>query len=345
MSKVSIQIVTWNSLKFLPDCLESIFNQTYKDFSILVIDNASNDGTIEFLRKNYPQIKILRNNKNLGFARAHNQGIKLSQGADYIFIINPDIILEKDFLEKILKIIEKDKKIGAISGKLLKIYTSEPEINEKVKTKIIDSTGLKIFKSRRIIDRGEGELDQKQYEKIEEVFGLSGACLLLRLAALEDIKLKIENCKLKICEEYFDEDFFSYKEDIDLSWRLRLFGWKIIYFPEAIAYHYRQVFGTKNKIKEIIKRRREKSPLVNYLSYRNHLFCLIKNDFLINFLKDLPFILFYEFKKFLYLIFFEQKTLKAILEVFKKLPKMLKKRKYIMKNKKIFPKEIKKWME
>lgn len=341
--KVAIQIVTWNSLKFLPDCLKSIFNQTYKDFSVLVIDNASNDQTIEFVKENYPEVVVLRNNKNLGFSAAHNQGIKLNQNADYILVVNPDIILEKYWLEKILPVIEEDKKIGAIGGKLLKIYTSDLELNEKVRTTIIDSTGLKIFRSRQVIDRGENELDQKQYERKEEVFGLSGACVLFRRQALEDIKLKTKNYKLKIFEEYFDEDFFSYKEDVDLSWRLRLRGWKIVYFPEAVAYHYRQVFSAKNKIREIIKRRKEKSPLVNYLSYRNHLFCLIKNDCFINFLKDLPFIIFYEFKKLIYLFFFEPRTLKAYWEIFKNLSKMIKKRRYIMKNKKIDAKEMRQW--
>jgi len=337
MAKVSIQIVTWNSLKFLPDCLKSIFDQTYKDFSVLIIDNASNDGIIEFVKTNYPEVNILRNNKNLGFAIAHNQGMKLFESYPYILVINPDIILEKDWLEKILLAVEKDKKIGAAGGKLLKIYTSEPEINEKVKTKIIDSTGLKIFRSRRVVDRGEGELDQGQYDKKEEVFGLSAACVLYRRQALEDIKLKIY-------EECFDKDFFVYKEDIDLSYRLRWRGWKIVYCPEAIAYHHRQISGGKNKILEIIKKRKERSSLIKHLSYRNHLFVLTKNESFINFLKDLPWILFYELKKFFYILFFEQKTLVAIPEFFAKLPKMLKKRKLIMKNKKIKPKEMRKWI-
>lgn len=334
MSKVLIQIVSWNSYKFLPDCLNSIFNQTYKNFSVLIIDNASTDGTIEFIKENYPMIMILRNNKNLGFATAHNQGMKLFKNYPYILIANPDIIFEKDWLEKILSVIERDKKIGAISGKLLKIYTSEPEINEKVKTKIIDSAGIKVSRWRRFINRGEGELDHGQYDKKEEVFGFSGACVLCRRQALEDIKID---------GEYFDEDFFSYKEDIDLSYRLRWRGWKIIYFPEAVAYHYRQVSGEKKRISEIIKERKNRSPLVRYLSYRNHLFLLIKNESFINFLKDLPWILFYELGKFLYLLFFEQKTFKAFFEIFKKLPKMLKKRKYILENRKVDSKIIRKW--
>jgi GT2 family glycosyltransferase len=336
-TKVQIQIVTWNSLKFLPDCLSSIFSQTYKNFNVLVIDNASNDGTIDFLLKNYPEVKIFRNNKNLGFATAHNQGIKLlkdNQEIEYILVINPDIILEPDFLKRLLSKMEEDKKIGAISGKIFKIYTVEPELNEKIKTKIIDSTGLKISRSRKVFDRAEGELDKGEYDKEEEVFGLSAACVLYRLSALKDVKID---------DEYFDSDFFAYKEDFDLSYRLRWRGWKLFYFPKAIAYHFRQVSGGKNKIFEIIRRRKERSYFVKYLSYRNHLFTLIKNESFLNFLKDFFWIFFYELGKFFYLLLFEQKTLLALIEVFKKFPKMLKKRRVIMKNRKISSKEIRKW--
>lgn len=363
--KVSIQIVTWNSRKFLPECLESIFNQTYKDYSVLIIDNASNDDTIEFVKENYPAVAILRNNKNLGFAAAHNQGIRLFESSPYLLVVNPDVILEKDWLEKILSVVEKDKKIGAIGGKLLKIYTSEPEINEKVKTKIIDSTGLQVLRSRRVIDRGEGELDQGQYDKKEEVFGLSAACALYSRTALEDIKIPTNyksNANIQIYKnssirnkfvigrkasgvngEYFDEDFFSYKEDVDLSYRLRWRGWKLFYTPEAVAYHYRQVPGGKKKILDIIKKRRERSALVRYLSYRNHIFLLTKNESFINFLKDLPWILFYELGKFLYFLLFEQRTLRVIPNFFAKLPRMLKKRNWVIKNRKINSREIRKW--
>lgn len=364
MSKVSIQIVTWNSLKFLPDCLTSIFNQTNKNFSVLVIDNASTDSTIDFLRSHYPAIKILRNHKNLGFTTAHNQGIRLTirrqplKDNHYILILNPDIILKDDFLEKILPAIEKNKKIGAIGGKLFKIYTSDEEIQEKTKTKIIDSVGLKIFKNRRVINQGEGEIDKGQYDREKTVFGLSGACVLYRLSALEDIKIPKyttnsqiylnslkHNEQARVGYEYFDEDFFAYKDDIDLAWRLNQRGWQLFYFPLAQAYHFRQIAGReKTNLLEIIKNRKQRSHYLNYLSYRNHLFCLIKNESLINFLKDFPFIFFYELKKFLYLLFFEPRIIKALFDVFKKLPVMLKKRQLIQKIKKISTEDFRKFL-
>ncbi len=192
MSSVSIHLVTWNSQKFLSDCLSAIFNQTYKDFSVVIVDNASSDGTIEYLEKNYPSVYLIRNAKNLGFAEAHNQAITLTS-APYILVINPDVILERDWLEKVVEIMEKDDQIASAGGKTLKIRFGDMEIQEKIKTSIIDSAGFKIYKNRRVVDRGEGGEDEGQYDKSEEVFGLSGSCILYRRLALEDVKLKIVN--------------------------------------------------------------------------------------------------------------------------------------------------------
>jgi len=101
MAKVSIQIITWNSLRFIFDCLESLMRQSYRDFSILIIDNGSDDGTVEFIRSQYPTVSVLQNFKNLGFAKANNQGIQLAKG-DYVLVMNPDVILDNDFLQQLV---------------------------------------------------------------------------------------------------------------------------------------------------------------------------------------------------------------------------------------------------
>jgi GT2 family glycosyltransferase len=335
MLKVSIHIVTWNSLKFLPDCLSAIFSQTYQNFSVLVIDNASSDGTVEYLAKHYPNIYLIRNNINQGFAKAHNQAINLSS-APYVLVINPDVILEKDWLERAVAKMEENKNIGSLSGKLLKIRFADIEIREKVKTNIFDSTGLKIYKNRRVVDRAEGEEDKGQYNQEEEVFGLSGACVLYRRIALESIKLKIKNCQSKTGEEYFDEDFFAYKEDVDLAWRLRLAGWQNIYSPELVAYHFRRV---------ALSHRFSQSKWVNFLSYRNHLWLLLKNDYWSNFFRHFCFIILYQLAKELYLFFTQPIVLfKASFSFWQGFLKMWRKRQYILKRAKIKPKEIRKWM-
>ncbi|MDD2646661.1 MAG: glycosyltransferase family 2 protein [Patescibacteria group bacterium] len=367
MVKVSIQIVTWNSLRFLPDCLESIFNQTFRDFSILIIDNASSDHSVGYLIRNWPQVKILKNSRNCGYARAHNQGI-LATDSEYVLVLNPDVILEPDFLEKIINEVDKQKKIGSFAPKLLKMKFSHIDHGEHqeqqgagaainpdwcvTKTDILDSTGLAIRRTRRVVDRGEGEVDKKQYDKLFDIFGVSGACVLYRRKALDDIKLKIfshyssapsasrfsmgERRKSAFRNEYFDEDFHSYQEDIDLAWRLKWRNWGALYVPEAIAYHVRQVSAMK---------RFNKSSWVNFLSYRNHLWLLIKNEPIANFLKDIFHIFFYQSIKILYLLFTQPGVLlKAEKSFYAKQILMFKKRAQIFSRAKIKSDKIRKYI-
>jgi len=345
MTKVSIQIVTYNSLKFLGENLRSIFSQTFKDFSVLVIDNGSRDGTAKYLRENFPQVKLILNSKNLGFSFAHNQGIKFTR-TPYILVANPDIILEKDFLAELVRMIESKKEIGMVSGKFLKVKFGDQEIKELIKTNILDTTGLKIFKSRRIINRGEGEKDLGQYNKIEEVFGFSGTCVLYRREAIEDVKIPVVSRRgLKFRKEYFDEDFFAYKEDIDLAWRFRLRGWKAIYVPQAVGYHFRTLSG-KSELKLADLKKRKIPSFLSFLSYRNHLWTLLKNDFLENFLLHFPFIFFHQLAKEIYLFLTQPFTLiKGSFSFWRGFKKMYKKRRYLLQRAKVKPKEIRKWFE
>jgi len=343
--KISINIVTWNSMKYLEKCLNSIFSQTFRDFSVLIIDNGSRDGTVEFVRENYnrppKQATVLQNFQNLGFSCAHNQGIKLTE-SEYILVTNPDIILEKNFLENLLNEIEAGSEIGSAGGKLLRVYFKDQDLKEPELSDIIDSIGLKPLRSRQVVNVGEGEKDKGQYNKIREVFGISGALALYRREALEDVKLSVST-RSGIKEEYFDESFFSYKEDIDLAWRLCLRGWKSIYTPEAKAYHWRAIQGGKRGVFKVFREYQKRSRIVNFYSYKNHLLTILKNEFLGNFLKDFPFIFFHEFQKFFYILFFESYTLKALFAFFGACSEVLIKRRKIMKRAKVTPKEMRKW--
>ena len=324
---VTIIIITWNSLKYLPYCLKSIFDQTFKDFSIIIIDNGSTDGTIDFIRKEYPQTTLLQNRKNLGFAQANNQGIKLAK-TKYILLCNTDIILEKDFLKNAVTTIQSNNKIASVGGKLLKVKWDKEELPKPIKTDIIDSCGIKIHKSHQATEIAVNEKDRGQYNTQKEVFGISGALVLYRRSTLENVKYN---------QEYFDENYFSYKEDIDLAWRLKLVGYKSIFIPKAIAYHFRSISQ---------KDTREFRPkLLNQLSYKNHFLSIIKNQTLINLIIYSSFILWYELKKFIYILILEQSTLPALFTFFKQLPQTLQKRNFIISNKKISSKEIRKWFK
>lgn len=351
-TKLIIQIVVWNSRKFLKNCLNSIFEQTFKDFLVLLIDNNSTDQTIEFIKESYSPKKIkqnfnkrnkifvFQNNKNLGFSGAHNQGLNL-MNSEYVLIMNPDIILEPDFLANIIKIADKKKQGGSFSGKLLKVKTGDIECEELIKTKIIDSVGLTLFKNYRFADQGQGEEDKGQFNQEREIFGVSGACALYRREALEQSKLPLLNNQF----EYFDQDFFAYQEDVDLAWRLRLFNWSCFYVPQARAYHFRQV-GLREKpgLFEMAKKHRQRSNNIEFFSYRNHLWLLLKNIYWSEFFYCFFWILLYYLGKKIYLFFFKPRILfKATASFLTGALKMIRKRKIIMSKAKIGPKEFRKW--
>ena len=238
MPKVSVIIVTYNSEKYLPDFLDSVFNQTYfrqKQIApdIFVIDNASTDRTVKFIKDTFPTVNLLRNVNNIGLCRAWNQGIQMTSG-EYVLIINPDLILDQDFIKQTLKIIEQDQTVGSIGGKLYQLRVrslDEDGLSNLEKTNIIDTAGIAAQKSRRFYERGSGQIDRGQYSQEEQVFGISGAAVMYRRSVLEQVKFS---------QEYFDQDFFMYQEDIDMAWRLRLAGYISIYTPKAIGYHHRR---------------------------------------------------------------------------------------------------------
>ncbi|MEI6288091.1 MAG: glycosyltransferase family 2 protein [bacterium] len=340
--KVTIQLVTYNSAKYLPECLQSIFNQTYRDFQVLVIDNNSQDNTVEYLRRNWPQVAVFQNKHNVGFPKAHNQGIQLLK-SPYVLLCNIDVVLEDDWLEKIMIEVESEKnsQVASFGGKLLKLKLLSGEIWELQKTDIIDSCGLKLLKNHQVVELGSGE-SKENFTHQQKVFGHSGALVMLRRLALEEIAIQLKGQNVP---EYFDEDFFLYKEDVDLEWRLQLAGWSALFVPEAVAYHIRALAGTEGqKIMEIIKNKKKQSPLSKYYSYQNHFLLIIKNEFGKNIFKYLPQLMWYEFKKFIYILFFEIKNLKAIIKVFQLWPRMNKKRSLILGRAKVKAEDIRHWI-
>jgi len=379
---VFVNIVTWNGMKYLPEAFASLERQTFKNFTVTVIDNGSIDGTVDYVRNNFPHFQMLRNVKNLGFARAHNQGIEMVRNVFYrrdegdasgcfILLMNQDIILEPNCLEILVNKIEEKEEVGVIGPKLLRAFwdlETMGRTSEVICSKIIDSTGLVLKKTKQCVDRGSGELEGDKHNIGDYVFGISGALPMFRLKALEDARAEIRNPKSEIRNkfkiqnskfqttptfspcfapseiggvsarggsafggrgggEYFDEDFFTYKEDIDLCWRLKNIGWKAYYEPTAVAYHFRGAKGTETfSLFRILKERRKKSKLVNFWSTRNHLLALVKNLSFKEFFRDAWAIIPYELIKFIYILFFETDNLRAYGDFLKLLPRAIKKR-------------------
>lgn len=338
-SLVSINLLTYNAEKYIKSCLNSVFSQNYPMLEILIIDNASTDGTIEYLRKlpQKPNLKIIFNKKNIGFAAGHNQGIRESKGK-FILCLNQDIVLDSEFVSKAVKTFQMDDEIASVQGKLLRWNLGLPTSNQFMDYKvshIIDTIGFIIFKNRRIINREQGQVDQGQFEKVEEIFGADGAAPVYRRKALEDIKIK---------KEYFDEDFFCYKEDVDIAWRLKLYGWKAFYQPKAIAWHARTAgdSAAKNYL-AIMKERLKINKFGKFHAFKNQRMMQLKNEQPLLLAKHLPWFLPKEIVSWIYVLLLERYTWKAIRDLFKLTPRTLKKRKIIMANKKVGVKEMEKW--
>ncbi len=343
---VAVHIVTWSSLKTIGEALASLRGQTYRNMSILIVDNGSTDGTLEFIKKEFPEAHLLRNFKNLGFARAHNQAIEFTEhraatrGDDetVVLVMNPDVVIEETCVEELVSTLARHKEAAGVGAKLLRLKREEnPDsgFRDSIKTDIVDSVGLKIWKSRRVTDRGSGERDCGQYESEEEVFGISGALVLYRLRALHAVSGQ---------QGFFDNNFFAYKEDVDISWRLRRAGFSFWYAPKAIAYHIRGVGGTEQAgIIKVMKARSSRSSFVREFSARNHWLTIFKNDSPVNVFLHLPYILPYELGKLGYYLLREPKTFFASLSSLKYAPKILWQRMCGRGPGRVEAEEIRKW--
>jgi GT2 family glycosyltransferase len=320
MIDVSISIVASNEKDVLNKCLHSIKN-TVKGglkYELIVVENASTDGTWEMLRSEFPDVAVIRNDTRKSFCQNHNMGIRKSTGR-YVLILNSDVFFLDGFLEELVRTIEQDKKIGAVMGKLLHGY---PEDHGNT----IDSTGVRIFRNRRTVDRGQGEKDECQYDTVQSIFSPSGAAMLCRREMLEDIKMY---------GQYFDETFYAYKEELDLCWRARLFGWDMVYTPKAEAYHLRG-WGKTTKRQNIPR-------FVRRHSFKNRYLMMIKNDHTANILRDIFPILWHEVLSLVYVVFREPHLFLAWGQVFALLPFTLRKRFEIMKKASVGAKEMGKW--
>lgn len=321
---LTICLLTFNGADYLPYLFKSLSEQTFTDWNILVLDNASVDNSVSLVKEYYPPAKIITQKQNIGFAKGHNLLISWSD-SKYVLILNQDLILAPDYLEKTISFLEQEPKVASVSGKLL--YW---DFSRLAKTKQVDSYGLKIDRNFKVSDWQQGEQDYELENK--EMFGLSATALMLRREALESIKFH----KTEDTVEYFDEDFFAYKEDIDLAWRLRLAGWQNYLLTCTQAWHHRSL----NKDTQ-----RKQRGILNKLSYRNHLAVLYKNTAALKLGRLWVSIFIYEVKKFFYFLIFERKTLLGLKEFLSLKKKFKAKRKYIKKRAQMTGEELNHWFK
>lgn len=251
---VCVTLVTYNARQYIEPCLESILRQSYSPLEVVVVDNASMDGTRGILARYENAIQISYNNTNIGFAAAQNQAIARSS-SDWVLVLNPDVVLAPDFVEHLMAGTSMDPRVGTICGRLLAIGR-DLKIPAKA---LIDSAGLYFTPAMRHFDRGWHEPDDGRFRQMEYVFGASAAAALYRREMIADISDG---------RNFFDPDFFAYREDADVAWRAQLLGWRCLYVPSAVGHHVRTV----NPVN-----RHEVPAVLNMHSVKNRFLMRIKN--------------------------------------------------------------------
>lgn len=242
--KVYVVVLNWNGKDLIGACIDSLLDQT-QGHTIVVVDNGSSDGSVEFLDNKYSsKIELIKEKTNHGFAGGVNIGTNyaIKNKADFVALLNNDAAADKRWLENLVNVFSVHDKVGIVTGKLLREDKNH-----------IDSTGDFYSIWGMPFPRGRNQIDSGQFNKTEEVFGASGGASLYRVKMLEEIGL-------------FDEKFFAYYEDVDISFRARLADWKILFNPDAVAYH--KVSATSSKMH---------SSFTRYHSVKNLLMLYGKN--------------------------------------------------------------------
>lgn len=251
MPDLSVIIPNYNGIEFLQECLESLEGQKCS-LEIIIVDNGSSDGSVDYIKKKYGSLTLVENQENMGFSKAVNQGINKSS-SPYIFLMNNDVVLEKDCLPSILECISRDENIFAVASKMIQYHDRDK----------LDDAGDEYTILGYTKKAGEGK-SPSLYSSVREIFSASAGAAIYRRSILDEI-----GC--------FDENFFAYMEDVDISYRAKIHGYKCIYCPDAVVYHYGSATSGSRYNEFKIK-----------LAARNNVYLPYKNmpwpQFLVNFL-------------------------------------------------------------
>jgi len=235
----SVIIPNWNGLRFLPTCLNALRNQVYRDFEIIVVDDASTDDSRAMLQNDYPEVRVIALEKNRGFAHAVNTGIRAARG-DVVVLLNNDTEADTHWLEEIVRALEANPNAGMVVCKL-RLFDKRDHIHSAGDFYRVDGVPG---------NRGVWEQDRGQYDDMAGIFGGCGGAVAYRKTMLAEIGT-------------FDESLGSYCEDVDLNWRARLAGYPIAYAPQALVYHMVSATGG--------------GPLASFFVGRNFIWVIAKN--------------------------------------------------------------------
>lgn len=239
--KTSVIVLSWNGMKYLEGCLNAVLSQDYLDFEVIVVDNGSTDGSADFVAKRYPQVRLIRNERNLGFAAGNNVGLRAAKG-DVLVLLNQDVIVKPDWLTALVDALA-DEQVGIVGAKLL----------EADGRTLSHGGGYLQWPLAMGLHTGTGEVDQGQHEKAMDVEYVTAASLALKRSVLDGIGL-------------LDERFYpAFYEDVDLCWQARRAGWRVRYEPRAVALH------------DEASSTRHHWPSRHYYHYRNRLLFVLKH--------------------------------------------------------------------
>lgn len=241
MALVDVIIVNWNGLHFLSECLGALSRQTFSEFEVWLVDNGSRDGSVDWVQHHYPDVHLVVNDRNLGFAAANNQAIRLGR-APFVVTLNNDAVPEPQWLAEMVSVAQSHPEVGMVAS--LMLFHHAPDV--------INSAGIAVDRLGFAWDRLGGQPIHASEQVPTPVFGASAGAALYRRTMLDEIGL-------------FDEDFFAYLEDVDLAWRAQWAGWECLYVPTARVLHHHS--GTAG----------EGSPLKDYLLARNKVWLVAKN--------------------------------------------------------------------
>jgi GT2 family glycosyltransferase len=246
--KVAIVILNWNGKKLLEQFLPKVVEYSKDIAEVVIADNDSKDDSLEFLRTNYPDIRLIINQENGGFAKGYNDALK-HVDAEYYILLNSDVEVTPCWIQPIISMMENDKTIAACQPKMLSFKNKEKFEYAGAAGGFIDHWGYPFCQGRIF---GNLEKDHGQYNETLEVFWSTGACMFVRA----DVFHKLNG---------FDEEFFAHMEEIDLCWRIRNAGYKVMYCPQSVVYHVGGGTLPKN------------NPRKTYLNFRNNLLMIYKN--------------------------------------------------------------------
>ena len=326
-----------STAKYLPDFLDSLGQQTFTDIEIIAGDNTptSTDNPNEAIIKHYSSVRYCPFQANLGFAKGYNRLFKLAieEEADYFLVINPDTCLQPKTIEYLVNYLDQHSEAGAVMPKILRW-----DFQNKCLTKEIDSLGVALTQSGAFYDIGQGQLDGGELNRPHPIFGFTGAGVLLRLSALRSVAF--DNGRYL---EYFDELMFMYKEDCDLSYRLRLAGWETVLLPAAVIYHDRTAAKAKGSWRSQWKERRQSSKLIRRWSYHNQIIIFLKYYFLPKKLSTRLCEIAYQLKRLAVALILEPFILTSWKAIFKERSSITARRRAL--NIKIKPLSLEKWRQ